>query len=251
MTHYGALGALFHDLGEPRAGEAEVAWYAARLPRGAGPVLEVMAGAGRLLVPLLEAGLPVHGVDASEAMLETCARRVNEAGRATQLFRQSPAALNLPNRYAAAFIAAGSFQRLADPVTALDALLRIRAHLVDPGLLLLDLFVPSEAQHPPGAPVVEVRTVSSGEGIHIGIRSETSCDVGLRRIDVKMRYERRDRTTVTAREDETWAFTWYQEDDAVTLLRDAGFREVRIEQAAWSREDGRHFAVSARAPQAR
>jgi hypothetical protein len=247
MTRYGTLGALFRDLGEPRASETEVAWYAARLPRGAGPVLEVMAGAGRLLVPLLEAGLQVHGVDASEAMLATCAKRITEAGRTTQLFRQSPAALNLPNRYAAAFIAAGSFQRLADPVTALDALLRIRAHLIDPGLLLLDLFVPAEAQHPPGAPVVEVRTVSSGEGVHFGVRSETSCDIDLRRIDVKMRYERRERATVTAREDEVWTLTWYQEGDATTLLRDAGFRDVRIEHAAWTREDGRHFAVSARA----
>ena len=247
MAHYGALGALFRDLDEPRASETEVAWYAARLPRNAGLVLEVMAGSGRLLVPLLEAGLQVHGVDASEAMLAACAKRIAEAGRTTQLFRQSPAALNLPNRYAAAFIAAGSFQRLADPVSALDALLRIRAHLVDPGLLLLDLFVPSEAQHPPGAPVVEVRTVSSAEGIHIGVRSETSCDVDLRRIDVKMRYERRNRTVVTEREDETWALTWYQEGDAATLLGDAGFRDVRIEQAAWSRQGGRHFAVSAKA----
>jgi hypothetical protein len=210
-------------------------------------VLEVMAGSGRLLVPLLEAGFEVHGVDSSEAMLASCEKRIANGGRTAQLYRQNVTMLNLPTRYAAAFIAAGSFLLLADPIAALDALLRIRAHLIDPGLLLLDLFVPAEAEHPPGAPIVEVRTVTSGEGVHIGLRTETSCDVDLHRIDVRSRYERRDRTTITAREDETWALTWYTEDEAVTLLGDAGYRDIRIEPAAWPREDGRHFAVSARA----
>lgn len=246
MSAYGTLGTLFYDADRPRASAAEVAWYAEHLPRDAGPVLEAMAGSGRLLVPLLEAGVPVHGVDSSDAMLASCERRLACAGRTTRLYRQSVATLNLPSRYAAAYIAAGAFQLLADPVTALDALLRIRAHLVDPGLLLLDLFVPAQAEHPPGAPIVEVRTVTPGEGVQIGLRSETYLDVNLRRIDVKTRYERRDRTAITAREDETRALTWYSEDEAIQLVGDAGYRDVATEPLAWSLEGGRHFALRAR-----
>src|SRR5918911_1450090 len=37
---------------------------------GGGPVLEIGVGTGRLAVPLVEAGVEVHGVDASEAMVE-------------------------------------------------------------------------------------------------------------------------------------------------------------------------------------
>jgi SAM-dependent methyltransferase len=246
MSAFGTLGTLFYDADRPRASDAEVAWYAAHLPRDAGPVLEAMAGSGRLLVPLLEAGIPVHGVDSSDAMLASCERRLACAGRTTRLYRQSVVALNLPSRYAAAYIAAGAFQLLADPITALDALLRIRAHLIDPGLLLLDLFVPTQAEHPPGAPIVEVRTVTPGEGVRIGQRSETFLDVGLRRIDVKTRYERRDRSAITAREDETRALTWYSEEEAVRLVRDAGYCDPVTEPLAWSREDGRHFAVRAK-----
>jgi len=247
MSAYGTLGTLFYDADRPRASEAEVAWYAERLPRDAGPVLEAMAGSGRLLVPLLEAGIRVHGVDSSEAMLASCERRLVAAGRTTRLYRQSVATLNLPARYAAAYIAAGAFQLLANPITALDALLRIRAHLLDPGLLLLDLFMPSEIEHPPGAPIVEVRTVTPGDGVRIGLRSETFLDVEMRRIDVKTRYERRDRTTITAREDETRVLTWYSEEEAVRLLGDAGFCDLRTEPLAWSREGGRHFAVRGKA----
>ena len=49
---------------------------------------------------------------------------------------------------------------LTDPVAAQKALERIRAHLVDPGLLLMDLYVPAESVHPPGAPVVQVQTIT-------------------------------------------------------------------------------------------
>jgi methyltransferase family protein len=243
----GTLAALFHDIDTPRAGTAEIAWYEARLPRDAGPVLDVMAGSGRLLVPLLEAGFQVHGVDISDAMLKRCDQRLASGGRTTQLFRQNVTMLNLPARYAAAFIAGGAFQLLIDPVGALDALLRIRAHLIDPALLLLDLFVPAEAVHPPGAPNVEVRTVVAGAGARIGLRSETSCDVERRRIEVQRRYELRDGPTVSAREDHTLALTWYNEDETLTLLGDAGYHDARIETAEWTRGDGRHFAVIAMA----
>ena len=69
---YGTLGTLFHDADTPGASEIEVAWYASRLPRDAGLVLEAMAGSGRLLAPLLEAGFQMHivkPVDPDELMV--------------------------------------------------------------------------------------------------------------------------------------------------------------------------------------
>ena len=101
MSAHGILGALFHDAEEPRASDLEIAWYSAHLPRMDGPVLDVMAGSGRLLVPLLEAGLRVHGIDLSEAMLANCRKRLEASGVATELFRQNVIALNLPFRAAA------------------------------------------------------------------------------------------------------------------------------------------------------
>src|SRR5207245_11239803 len=109
-----------HDAEEPRASDREVAWYAARLPRTAGPVLDVMAGSGRLLIPLLQAGFRVHGIDISAAMLASCRARLAASGAATELFRQHVHAVNLPFRYPAAFVARGAFQLLAHPTGALD-----------------------------------------------------------------------------------------------------------------------------------
>ena len=69
MTVAGQLHALLACAENPRASNAEIAWYRAHLPQTAGTLLELMCGNGRLLAPLIEAGMSVHGVDASAAML--------------------------------------------------------------------------------------------------------------------------------------------------------------------------------------
>lgn len=234
MAAYGRLCALFYDADKPRAAEAEVAWYASRLPRNAGPAIELMAGSGRLLLPLLERGFHVHGVDASAAMIANCEARLRAAGAETALFRQDVAALNVPFRYTAAIVAAGSFQLLADPLAAQAALARVRAHLVDPGLLLLDLYVPAQAAHRPGAPEAHVQTVSLPDGTRIARRSEVDVDVEGKRIDIRSRYEQRNRATLLAREDETLALTWYDEGEIAALLQEAGYRDVVCGPPAWA-----------------
>jgi SAM-dependent methyltransferase len=243
----GTLRAAFETASTVRAHAAETAWYVSRLPRDSGTLLDAMAGSGGLLIPLLEAGFNVHGADASEAALSRCSARLMAVGRSTQLFRQSITALNLPFRYGAAFIAAGAFQSLTGRVAALDALLRIRAHLIDPGLLLLDLFVPDEAIHPPGAPVVELSTLVLADGSQIARRAESVIDMVRRRSIVRSRFEQRDRTGVLAREDDVREITWYAEAEIAALVGDAGYHDVRFEALPW--RDGtraRHFAVSAR-----
>jgi len=242
----GSLATLFQERAEPPS-KSEIAWYAARLPRERGAVLDAMAGTGRLLVPLIEAGFHVHGAELSPTMLARCRTRLDALGRTAELFHQSVVALNLPFRYAASLIAGGAFQLLVHRNAALDALLRIRAHLVAPAILLLDLCVPAGAEHPPGAAVVEVQSVMPGDGMRIGLRSETSFDVEQRRIDVVRRYERRDRQAIIAREDETLSLTWYTEEDAVALLGAAGYRDIDVDPAPWRSGNERHFAVSARA----
>jgi SAM-dependent methyltransferase len=244
---YGPLSTLFFDAQSPRAEEPEIAWYRARLPRDAGPLLEAMVGSGRVLVPLSEQGFRVHGVDVSEPMLASCAARLEAAGRTAQLFRQDVTALNLPFRYGAAFVSAGSFQLLTGHAAARAALTRLRAHLVEPAVLLLDLFVPEAALHPPGAPIVEVSNVALPDGSQIVHRSETTVDPQRRKICTQSRYERRLAGQIVAREDELVTLTWHTEEEIVTLLRGEGYRDIRIEPPVRPREHGRYYAVNARA----
>jgi SAM-dependent methyltransferase len=248
-SSYGPLCAAFYDADKPNASDEEIAWYDARLPRDAGPVLDVMCGSGRLLAPLVERGHNLHGVDASAAMLARCEQRLDAAGCRAMLFRQDVATLNLPFRYAAAFVAAGSFQLLVDPQAAKRALERVRAHLVPPGRLLMQCFVPAEATHPPGGLVVEVRTVTLAGGGRITLRSEIDVDAEGRRMAWRNRYERREGATIVAREDERLAVTWYDADAISALLLAAGFVDIEIGPAPGAEVvDAEAWTVAARVP---
>jgi hypothetical protein len=242
---YRELCQQFYDADKGFASADEVRWYASRLPRDAGPVLEAMCGSGRLLVPLLREGFHVHGADDSAAMLASCEARLKQETFATPLFRQDVATLNLPFRYGAAFVAAGSLQLLVDPARMRRALESLRAHLIPHGLLLLDLGVPDLARHPPGAPLAEVRAVTLADGSRITLRTETTVDAQARRIDMQNRYERRRPGEPAEREDEALVVTWLHEDEVAALLARAGYVEISLLPSAWPRGDG-SFGVSAR-----
>ncbi len=170
---WGALAASFFDATHPRAGDAELAWYAQRIPASTTLALDVMCGAGRVLVPLVAQGAKVHGVDASPSMVARCEAKLAAQSLAATLFRQDVVALNLPFRYGAAFVAGSAFDEIADPAAAAAALERIRAHLVAPALLVIDCDVPSTTLQRLAAPLVEVRTARLADGSQIVLRSET------------------------------------------------------------------------------
>jgi SAM-dependent methyltransferase len=248
-SSYGPLCSAFYDADKPVAPDAEIDWYDARLPRAAGSVLELMCGSGRLLAPLVARGHHLHGVDSSAPMLARCEQRLAAAGSRATLFRQDVAELNLPFRYAAAFIAAGSFQLLVDLRAAQHSLERIRAHLVPPGRLLMELFVPPEAAHPPGGPVVEVRAVTLADSARITLRSELEVDAVGRVMTWRNRYERREGTLIVAREDERLAVTWHDHESITAMLEAAGFVEVAIGAAPGAATiDEDRWTVTARIP---
>jgi len=242
----GVLGALFYDAERPAVDDDELHAYASRLPRDGGSVLDLRCGSGRLLVPLLRAGYVVHGIDPSAALIDTCAARVRGAGASATLVRQSMDDLNLPFRYAAAYAAGGAFQRLTDPVAARRALARVRAHLVPPGVLFLDLFVPSPAAQRLGAALVEVRTARLADGTRIALRSETTTYADERIARTRNRYVHRRGTAHLAEESESVAITWYPPEEMRELVNDAGFRSVDIAPAPRAAAEGESFAVIAR-----
>ena len=247
MSSYGRLSTLFYDADKPAAPDAEIEWYAQHLPKDAGPLLELMCGSGRLLVPLVAMGPKLHGVDFSTAMLASCEARLAARGLTAPLFRQDLIQLNLPFRYSAAFVASGSFQLLTDPGAALTALQRIRAHLIDPGLLLLDMFVPSDSELRLGAPLVEVRTVTLADGTQIALRSETTVWADSHISHTEYRYAHRRGSTRLAEEHETLSLTWYSPEDITAVLVEAGFRDVTIGDINRDERGATTFSVSSRA----
>ena len=244
MHAFGPLSTLYHAADRPRAAEAEIAWYTQHLPPGA-LNLQLMCGYGRLLVPLTASGCKIHGVDLSSAMLARCEAILGADGLTAPTFRQDIVQMNLPFRYGCAFVAGGSFQLITDPAAMAAALERIRAHLVDPGILYVECVIPAGATQRLGAPLVEVRTVKLADGTQIALRSETTWWADARLARAENRYAHRRGAQRLAEEHETVTMTWYTPDEIMELMRAAGFREVEAGAAPVDNDEGEAFTVTA------
>ena len=185
-----------------------------------------MCGHGRLLVPLAASRLQdprrrsVRG-DARPLRGQAGRRRIDRpdlpAGH-----RPDEPALSLRLRVRGGRLLPADHR----PAASAAALERIRAHLVDPGILYVECRIPSAASQRLGAPLVEVRTVKIDDETQIALRSETTWWADARLARAENRYAHRRGAQRLAEEHETVTTTWYAPDEFAELVRAAGFREV-------------------------
>src|SRR3990172_1144329 len=124
-AEYKALLTEAYDLDKPEAPPEELAYYRRNIRARGEPVLEAMCGSGRFLVPLLEAGIDIDGVDASPDMLAACSARCAERGIAERLHQQLLHELDLPRRYRLIFAGGGSFGLIIDAAEVAESLRRL------------------------------------------------------------------------------------------------------------------------------
>lgn len=126
----------------------DVQFYRELARRLDGPLLDAMCGAGRVLLPLAEAGYRLTGVDLSQPMLDIARERLAAAELAAQvtLLQGDICSVELPaESFALAFVAVNSFMHLERVKDQLAALQTLRHALQRDGLLVLDLFNPNPA----------------------------------------------------------------------------------------------------------
>ena len=122
--------------------------WTALASQAGGPVLELMAGSGRLAVPLAEDGHTVTAVDIDAAMLGRAQRRAEAAGPEVaarlDLVLADAAALELgPERsYGLAFIALNSILLLPGRAAQRAAWDALAAHLAPGGIAAVDTWLP-------------------------------------------------------------------------------------------------------------
>lgn len=109
------------------------------------PVLELACGTGRLLIPMVQSGIEITGVDLSENMLAVCQTKVEDKQLTGQvnLIHASMADYDLPRKdFALAFIAFRSFTHLYSQQEQLACLARTYEHLRPGGMLIIDIYAP-------------------------------------------------------------------------------------------------------------
>ena len=142
MSTYGKLCTEYYDLSKPEAPTEAVEFYLSLLESASEPVLEPMCGSGRFLIPFLERGIDIDGVDSSPHMLQACHDRCEAKGLRAKIYQQRLEDLDLPRRYGYIFIPAGSFGLVTGTEDAIEAIQRLHRHLVPGGKLVFEIETP-------------------------------------------------------------------------------------------------------------
>jgi SAM-dependent methyltransferase len=119
--------------------------YLAHARTASGEILDAACGTGRVLVPLVEAGHRVTGVDSSQAMLRLARSKLTAVrlSRKARLIEADLRTFELGREFGLALVALGSFHHLLTTGDQRAALASLAAHLRPGGLLVLDLVNPA------------------------------------------------------------------------------------------------------------
>jgi len=227
MPAYARLSTLFYDLDKPVAPQASLEFYLRRAQEAPGPILEPMCGSGRFLIPLLERGLDVEGVDDSPSMLQACRDRCHARGLSPTLYEQSLEALDLPRRYGLAMIPEGSFCLLTDPARARACLERLHSVVLPGGRLVFEVeqLLPLTVSRfePAGR-----RLVNLPEGGQLILTWSGRYSPTERVSRSENRYQVLKEGNVVETEVEEFDLRYYEPAEVAELLKRSGFRDIRM-----------------------
>jgi len=202
---------------------------------GGGRELELAVGTGRVAVPLIERGLEVHGIDASEAMIRHL--RAKPGGDQVKVTIGDMADVGVEETFKLAFVVFNSFFALLNQDDQVRCFGNVARRLEPGGSFVLECFVP------------DVIRFDRGQRV-----SATTVEINQVRLDVsrhRRAQQRVDTQHVVITEDGTrlvpvaLRYAWPSELDLMARL--AGLR-IRDRWSSWSAEpfgdeSNRHISV--------
>jgi SAM-dependent methyltransferase len=226
LSSYGRLATEAYDIDKPIGHSfGDVEFYLGRLKSCTGRVLEPAVGPGRVLIPLMEAGLEIEGTDNSPEMLTICRARCAERGLQPVLHEGDMGALSLPERYEAIIVPAGSFLLIEGREESLGTLQRFREHLVPGGRLIVDLELPTDLR----VGTFPTGTVETSQGETITVESNVVEVNVLEQYSIShMRYEKWRDGELVRTEMQRFPLRWYGLEEFELVLKSLGFSEVVV-----------------------
>lgn len=214
-----------YDLSKPTAPQDAYRSYAAS---AGGPILEPMCGTGRFLLPLLIEGFNVYGFDASKQMLDVLHKKSRAQNITVNVQQGFIEDIELTEKYKLIFIPSGSFGLIIDLQTAKAALQKLYNHMNDGGLLVFEAETLQSVPEQFGIWRGSVWTKEDGKHILASFLDLPLQDnVGT----TICRYELIDENSLVNTEVEQLKVRLYEPDVLCGILREVGFREVKLIKA--------------------
>ncbi|USG64701.1 class I SAM-dependent methyltransferase [Brevibacillus ruminantium] len=226
FSSYSELATEVYDLDKPVGHSfGDIEYYMQRLSGCKGRILEAAVGSGRMLIPLLQAGFLVDGVDNSPEMLASCRNRCAERGLQPSLYEGELQGFSLPNKYDAIIIPTGSFLLLEQRKDSIAALQCFYQHLGEGGRVILDVFLPSDFT----TGSVTTKTWTTPDQ-HVITMESKQVEVNL--LDqytvTYLKYEKWKNGQLVKTELQRFPLRWYGIEEFTLLLQSIGFSDITV-----------------------
>jgi hypothetical protein len=131
----------------------------------AGPALELGVGTGRIALPLQAAGVRIHGIDASTAMVERLRAKPGGGGIDVTIgdFRD----FSLPTRFPLVYVVFNTFFGLLSQDDQVMSFRAVAGHLTPGGAFVMEAFVPDLARFDRGQRVSAVRVDADSVSLEV------------------------------------------------------------------------------------
>jgi SAM-dependent methyltransferase len=208
-----------------------IEFYVSQAKAARGPVLEVACGTGRILLPMLRAGVDADGLDAAPAMLEQARVKASAEGFHPALHQSLMREFHLPRRYALVAITFNSYVHNLTQEDQIATLRTCREHLLPGGKLVFDIFFPGAEMFAMAAsgPVLEGEFTDPATGHRLQMYDDRTLDPvaqtqhsenEVRELDLDGNLVRMHRSATDLR--------WVYPSEMALLLRLAGFNRWEI-----------------------
>ncbi|MFI5459480.1 MAG: class I SAM-dependent methyltransferase [Isosphaerales bacterium] len=118
-------------------------FYVALAREASGPVLDIACGTGRILLPCLQAGVDIEGLDLFEPMLKTLRAKAAALGLSPRLHQADMSNFSLSRRFGLVMIPFNAFVHNMTQEAQIRCLQLCREHLLPGGELTFDTFFPA------------------------------------------------------------------------------------------------------------
>jgi ubiquinone/menaquinone biosynthesis C-methylase UbiE len=209
----------------------DIAFYREMTQRAGDPLLDVMCGTGRVLLPLAADGHTLTGIDSSQPMLDIARERLEADGLQAQatLLHGDIRSIDLPDEhFTLAFVAVNSFMHLERVKDQLAALNTIRHALVRGGVVILDLFNPNPAHldNEDNRLLLERNIALEGRRLMTFVASQS--DLATQTSAMTYLFDELDEHGHLTRHTTSFTLRWFYRYELEHLLARAGFRVVSL-----------------------
>jgi SAM-dependent methyltransferase len=139
LREYKRLMAEYFDLVCSEVDGPELDFWLKMAAKADGPILELGSGTGRVLIPLLQRGYDITGIDTSPFMVERCHFKCREKSLTAIVHSQSMQELEIPNKYGLIILASCGLGLLLTDQEVYSALERVITHLRPGGLFVFEI----------------------------------------------------------------------------------------------------------------